>query len=500
MGMHTDSAIPLRMRVAAFAVLLALVFASYGFAARCAFISLDDSSHVTANEMVQRGLTADGVAQAFRESHASLYIPLSWLGHMAMSSMFGMDAAAHHLLNVAIHALNACLLLGALFALTRDWRPSFAVAVLFAVHPINVESVVWVAELKNVLSTTFWLLAMLAYAIYSRTTKLKWLGAAWLAMLIGCLAKPMLVTLPCALLLLDGWPLGRWRKGNIARLFAEKIPFVLLSVLFSIAASRAAADKALSYETLTLGTRLASAAVGWSNTVGHLFVPMDFAVIYPVPVPFSIPVFISALVLLASALGLALLVWRRAPWVTMGIFWFTGILVPVAGIVQVGSQSMADRFAYIPQIGIWCAVVWSARALLPAWRGWPAVLTVVAVSLAVLCHFQTRNWRDSITLFESSIHATDRNYVLHQFCGYEYFRQGRYREAAHHLREYTKILPRNAEVLTFLGDSLAASGEPIAAIKSYDDALSVAPDFLQAKASRQRLIDWIAAKAAAEKK
>ena len=393
------------------------------------FITYDDPAYVTGNAHVTGGLTWDGLRWAFQTTAASNWHPLTWISHMADCEVFGLRPWGHHLTSVLLHALNALLLFAVLRRMTGAlWRSLF-VAALFGLHPLHVESVAWIAERKDVLSTAFWMLTLWAYArsaepaaapARSRT----FLGLAVLFFALGLMCKPMLVTIPCVLLLLDWWPLGRWQRASAAgrrALLLEKIPF------FAIAAASGAVTlfaqgrggTVQSVEDFPLAVRLANAVTAYVQYVGKCLVPVRLAVFYPFlpePPPLWQPLLGAAL--LAGVTIAVIRAARRRPYLVTGWLWFLGTLVPVIGLVQIGGQSMADRYTYVPLIGVFLMLVWlaaDAGAAAPQFRWAPAAVgAAVLAACAGLTERQLGFWRDGVSLFRHALAVTTPgNWVAH---------------------------------------------------------------------------------------
>jgi protein O-mannosyl-transferase len=376
----------------------------------------DDALYITKNPVVQGGLTWDGVAWAFTTGHAANWHPLTWLSHMLDVTLFGLDPASHHLMNLLIHLINVLLLFAVLRAMTGRLGASAAVAALWAVHPLHVESVAWVSERKDVLSALFWLLALWAYGRYVSASARR--RAYYLLTVLftafGLMAKPMVVTLPFVLLLLDYWPLKRLSgRRELGPLVIEKIPLFALAgvsaVITLVAQQRYGAVQAVG--DLPLAPRLANAATAYVQYLGKTFWPAELAAIYPHPgAALSLAFGASAALFLVLITLIALVYAGRAPYLIVGWLWFLGVLVPVIGLVQVGSQAIADRYTYLPHIGLFVALVWLAADLLRPRRNIAAGLAVaVVLVLSVLTFRQTYYWRDSITLFRHTIAVTGPN-------------------------------------------------------------------------------------------
>lgn len=384
---------------AGLAILTLLVFAQV---TQHQFLNYDDGQFVTENEHVSSGITADSLRWAFTSASIGWY-PLTWLSHMLDVEMWGARGGMHAFTGVVLHILSTCILFLALRRMTEAPWPSAAVAALFAIHPMHVESVAWVSERKDTLSTLFAMLALLAYATAQRRRAL-WL---FILMALSLMAKQMYVTLPFVLLLLDVWPMRRMR-------IAEKVPLFALSIAGSIAAVVGQSHLA-SIRTLPLTERLSNAAFAYVRYLGKLVVPVRLAVLYPLEnVPASIGI-ASAILIIAISVA-AILLRRRAPYAFVGWFWFVGTLVPVIGIVQIGPQAIADRYTYFPYIGLFIAIVWSAAALVPR-KALVAIGIVVIATLAIVAYRQVRLWRDSETLFTHTLAVTRDNPLAEYLLG-----------------------------------------------------------------------------------
>lgn len=460
------------------AALVALVLTLYSRLAHAEFIDFDDDSHVFGNPVVTGGMSWTAIVHAFTHFIASQWIPLSWLSHMLDVEIFGLDPGAHHLVNVALHALNSCLVLAAIHAITREFWPSAIVALLFAVHPVNVESVAWIAERKNLLSTAFWLLAMCAYARHAAAPHGRWMWAVAAAMALGLMAKPMLVTLPFALLLLDAWPLARIGRVPWRRLLWEKAVLFLLTVAACASTLAAAVHSGTltSAGDLSIGSRLANALVAYGASAAHIFWPVELAPLYPARPQYAWQEMLSPALLIGGVTLGAFALRRRVPAVLAGWLWFLGVLVPVSGIFQVGPQAYADRFCYIPQLGIFWAFVWTARAL-PAVTAAPARLAAggAALALAALTFRQAGYWRDTAALFEHSLRVTGPNGVACALAGMGRARRGDHATAIAHYGTAQQHLPRSADIRGLLGAALARHGQTAEAIAEFRASLALEP-------------------------
>ena len=411
----------MRRHVAAVAVLMAGALAIYFPVVGFGIVNYDDDVYLAAPRLVE-GLSAGSVAWAFTTFYHSNWHPLTWLSWLTEIQMFGGRAAIFHLGNVLLHAANAALLYTALFLMTRKALPSFLAAALFVAHPMHVESVAWISERKDVLSTFFGLCTLVAYARYAQRPRLALgLGVA-ACFALSLLAKPMLVTLPFALLLLDAWPLGRFATTSASRLVLEKAPLFVLSAA-SCAVTWLAQSSGGAIKTGSLLERLANSASAYVGYLGKTFAPSKLAPLYPRPLR---PDWTAAAL---AALGLALISWnvwvyrRRFPYLAVGWAWFVGALVPVIGLVPVGQHILADRYAYWPHIGLFIglaflvdAVAFEARS--PRLRLAAAAGCAACVALlGALAFSQTHIWRDSETLWRHALAVTRDNYVAHANLG-----------------------------------------------------------------------------------
>lgn len=493
---------PARARVVWLALGLALAtVVLYWPAMRGGFVNYDDPDYLTANRHVQAGLTWDGVRWAFTTGHASNWHPLTWLSHMLDWQLFGEQPWGHHFTSVLLHGVNAALVFLAFRALAGALWPSLVAAILFAAHPLRVESVAWLSERKDVLSTACWLLATLAYAAYARSARdgpwknpWYWLTALWMA--LGLMSKPMLVTLPFVFLLLDYWPLRRtpWLPSvegappprPLTALVVEKIPLLALVVASSVITYLVQrAGGAVSPLTgLPIEARLGNAVVSYIRYLGKALWPTDLAVLYPHPGYWPIGVVAGCAVLLLALTAGAWWLRRRQPWLVVGWLWYVGTLVPVIGIVQVGIQSMADRYTYVPMLGLALAVTWAGFHLAARSEGWRAGLVLVGVLYASFCLVLTRQqigyWRDSEALFRRTVAVTKNNYLAYNNLGFDFSSQGRLEEAREMYERSLAINPNYEEARNNLGYALAKLGRPAEAIPHYEAAIRLKPALAEA--------------------
>jgi Flp pilus assembly protein TadD len=444
----------------------------------------DYEQYVVGNPHVAGGLSAANAAWALGAFAAGNWHPLTWISHMADVSLFGMDPSGQRFVNLVLHAANTLLLFAVLRAATGALWRSLLVAALFGLHPLRVESVVWVAERKDLLSTLLALAAAKAHVGYVRRGGARRYAAVTGLFAAALAAKPMPVTLPFVLLLLDGWPLGRLTPQGWRRALAEKIPLLALSAASSIVTVLAQVS-AGAYSYYPLGSRLSTAVVGYARYLMKAVAPLDLAVFYP-HAEGTLPWWQTgaALAALGAATALVVLGRRRRPWLAVGWLWFGGTLVPVIGLVQVGQQAIADRYTYLPLVGVFLCAAWAAGE---AAERWPrlrfAVCTAAAVAVLALAAAtvrQERFWRDPTALFTHAIDAVPGNWLAHYNLGERAHREGRIAEAAWHYREALAVHPDHEKSLNNLGAIAAAQGRSADAIAYFRRALAARPAFADA--------------------
>jgi len=456
------------------------------------FITYDDPAYVTENLHVRGGLTWANVAWAFRSSESSNWHPLTWLSHMLDCQLYGLQPRGHHLTNVLLHAGNTLLLFVVLRRATCTvWR-SFFVAALFGLHPLHVESVAWVAERKDVLSTLFWMLTLWAYVHWTeraasrRRGAIAFYGLALLALAAGLMAKPMLVTVPCVLLLLDFWPLNRWNGVAASRrwlLFAEKLPFFALAAASCVITFRAqeAGGAVKAIVDFSLPQRMANALVAYGQYLQKCFLPVRLAVLYPnlgeLP-PW--PEIVLAGAVLAAVSVAVVAAWRRRPYALVGWLWFLGTLVPVIGLVQVGGQTMADRYSYVPLVGLFLGLIWAAadaaNAVGRPWL-WRTGAGVVVLVCGLLTSRQLSFWQSSETLFRRALAVTEQNWMAHFNLSLAYEKASRTDEAKAEFRQTIALISLVAEGHNRRGQELARlPGRLPEAIAEFEKALRIKGD------------------------
>ena len=445
-------------------------------------MGFDDPAYVTANSHVRSGLTWTTLKWAFTSTENANWHPLTWLSHALDYELFQLNPAGHHFANVMMHTLTVVTLFLALEALTCSTWPSWIVAALFALHPINVQSVAWISERKNTLSTLLFALALLAYRWYVRRPNVKRYLAVALLFTLGLMAKPMVITLPFVLLLLDYWPLDRRKPSDHSyrRLVVEKLPLFALSAASAAVTLGAQKAGGALRSDHPLWLRVANALVAYIRYLGKAVWPSHLTVFYPYPAQAPPAWQIIGALLVLGLLSAGVLLARRRRYLAVGWFWYLGTLLPVIGVVQVGVQGMADRYAYIPFIGLFIAVVWAmrdeikARDIRLSWAG--LLIAAVLVGYSIADQAQIAYWKDNVSLWSRALAVTDNNYMAEDSLGAELTNQGRLDEAISHLQAAAAINPRDAFSMLDLGVCENRRGNFPAAIRHYQSALEVSTD------------------------
>jgi Tfp pilus assembly protein PilF len=472
--------------------LAVLTWGVFGQTIRYDFVNYDDPSYVYQNARITSGITLTNVVWAFTHVHSENWHPLTTISHMLDCQLHEKNAGWHHFTNVLLHALAVVLLFVALSRMTGAlWRSAFVSAV-FAVHPLHVESVAWIAERKDVLSAVFFMLTLLAYLHYTRAPSTSRYLTVALVVGFGLMSKPMLVTLPFVLLLLDYWPLGRFdartsKSGQqFLRLLLEKIPLLALSAISSIVTYLAQRGAIGWTEQLPISERITNAFVAYAIYIRQMFWPADLSVFYPHPEN-RLPILevILALALLVGITVAAFLFRKKAPYVVTGWLWYLGMLVPVIGLLQVGWQGHADRYTYLPQIGLYIAITWTLGDLTRVWRfqsialGTAAVFTVGALSWRAWV--QTSYWRDSETLFTHALAVTSNNDVALNNLGIIFLDKGQLDEAIAKLQSAVDLRPANAPAHDNLAKALLKKGQVAEAMVQYRKFLELEPENVEAR-------------------
>ena len=492
------------------------------------FINYDDPSYVTENVHIRHGITTEAIRWAFTTGYAGNWHPVTWISHMLDVELFGLKPRWHHLTNLLFHIANTLLLFFVFHRMTKaTWQCAF-VAALFALHPLHVESVAWVAERKDVLSTFFWFLTMGAYVHYVEQPRLRSYLAVFAFLALGLMAKPMLVTLPFVLLLLDYWPLRRLqgagsenentrlvaeplfvnkRKGKssskltvqaivkeekpvdrkyrwalVRPLLIEKVPFFVLAALSSIATFivQQKGGAVASFEGIAPGVRIANAFVSYIIYIRKMIWPDDLAVFYPHPGSLPFWQVLGAVLLLTAATATVILEAKRFPYLATGWLWFAGTLVPVIGIVQVGSQALADRYTYVPLIGLLIMAAWGVPELLKNRRHRKEVLAAMSAliftCLLILTYTQAGYWRTSLELYDHALKVTANNDTVHNNRGDAYCRLGNLRQAIPDFDKAVEINPQYADAYYNRGVTYGKLGNHRQAIEDFDRAIEVGPE------------------------
>jgi tetratricopeptide (TPR) repeat protein len=464
--------------------LVAAIALIYANVSTYRFINFDDDAYILNNPPVRAGLTAEGIAWAFTSIRHFYWQPLTWLSHMLDCQIYGLNPGGHHVTSVIIHAANAVLLLLLLWRLTGSVYRGGFVAALFALHPLRVESVAWIAERKDVLSGFFCLLCLLLYVRYvDRPSRLRYLAVV-AVFSAALMSKPMAVTLPVAMLLLDYWPLHR--PASWGKLFVEKLPLFLLSAVVSALtlAGQQEMGALASLDAIPLWSRVGNAIVAYAEYLAQTAWPHDLAIFYPFPAQVFLSRVLPALALLIAISVLAFLQRRRRPWLIAGWCWFVVILAPTIGIIQVGSQALADRFTYLPQIGLFVAAVWTVAELLSQAKQGRLIAIALAVTvlpaLAVASHAQTGYWPDSLAVCQHAIDVTSANPVMEANLGFALAEQGRRAEAIAHYSRSLALQPVNYRTQYNLGKSLVEDNRPLEAEPHFRESARLKPDYAEA--------------------
>jgi hypothetical protein len=449
------------------------------------FVRYDDHEYVTENPNVTGGITRQSIIWAFTKFRVSNWHPITWLSHMLDCEIYGLNPLGHHITSLLLHIANTLLLFLLLSKMTGAlWKSAF-VAAAFALHPIHVESVAWVAERKDVLSGLFWMLTIIAYVHYARHPNIKRYVLVLLAFIMGLMSKPMVVTLPFVLLLLDWWPLGRLvlrpsslvprTSPSVWHLLAEKIPLFVLSAISCIITlvAQKRGESVLSLKVWPLPIRLINSLGCYFNYIMKMLYPKGLAVLYPIMEKPTI----DAAVLAVAGVIVLLRIWGRGRrWLVVGLLWYLGTLVPVIGLVQVGTQIMADRYTYLPSIGVFLVIAWGAEEIFSKMRYSKAILAsgaaAVLIAMTLLTRIQVGYWRDNPTLFNRALAVTKNNFIMHDNYGLYLCEQKRYEEAIQHFKEAIRIWPIYPSARNNICAMLLKQGK-------FDDAIACFTETLQ---------------------
>lgn len=471
-------------------VIVVAVFSAYAGVRHNGFVNYDDHAYIVENERVQQGLTSDNIRWAFTTFDTGNWHPLTWLSLMLDWQLFPDQPATHHFINVGLHAINTLLLLAALSMMTGSFWPSAATAFLWSVHPLRVESVAWASERKDVLAAMFGLACLVAYARYVRAPSISRYVPIAASLAIGLLCKPMLVTWPCLLLLLDFWPLRRvqpWCDDEnyeratfpLAKLVLEKLPLIVIvaaSCVVTVIAQKSV-NAVGSTDIYPLATRMSNSIVAVMRYLQTLFWPTNLAALYPYELSLPAQLVATASIVISLLSIVAILCRRGWPWLLVGWLWFLGTLIPVIGLVQVGVQARADRYTYVPQIGLVMAVVFTLWALV---RKRDAATMIAAAAIAVPLWLQTRHqvgfWRDSQSLYQRALDVTSNNWIMLNNMGNLLLQRERIAEAEPYFAEAARVAPLEPAPAEGLANVVYQQGRTAQAIPLYERALALKQD------------------------
>ena len=461
------------------------------------FISFDDHEYIVENSHVYTGLTRENIVWAFTKIHAFNWHPLTWISHMLDCELYGLKAGGHHFTSVLFHLANAFLLLIVLKGMTGHFWPSFFVAAAFALHPLHVQSVAWAAERKDVLSTFFWMLTMWAYICYAHRPSVKRYLLALFGFGLGLMAKQMLVTLPFVLLLLDYWPLNRFKAKNQStepvdtftasitnrRLILEKLPFLVLSFVASVTIFLVQQQTGVMRSAMThpLPHRISNAFVSYIVYIQKMFWPNHLAVFYPHPGG-NLPAWrvVMSILLLIGVTAVVFRKVRKTPYLAVGWLWYLGTLVPVIGLVQVGDQAFADRYSYVPLTGLFIMAAFGLPEFLGRLRYHKEMLSFSAVAVLCVLGFlswgQAKHWQDNVTLYRHATRVVQDNWWAHYKLGVVLGEQGKFDEAISHYRETLRLRTDYVQPYSALAMTLLWKGELEEAIVNFRKTLQMKPD------------------------
>ena len=489
-------------------ILLLLALIAYRGLPSCGFINFDDNLYVTDNYHVKTGVTLANIKWALVTSHAFNWHPVTWFSHMLDVELYGLKAGCHHMTNLLFHILNAFLLLFWLSKYSRKFWPSCFVATLFLLHPLHVESVAWISERKDVLSTFFWLLTMWCYTGYlSYPGKFRYLMIPFVFM-IGLMSKPMLVTLPFVLLLLDYWPLNRTgfldiksdfkidgKRVSVAGLVWEKIPLFILSaiaciVTFLVQRSTGAIESVVDFP---LHLRFVNASIAYVGYIFKTIWPFGLAVFYPYPDGYSWWAITAAVFFLFMTSMIVIIYRKQMPWLPVGWFWYLGTLIPVIGLVQVGAQSMADRYTYIPLIGLFIIMAWGGYTIASSHIGYGKFPALIGCAFILFCsvrtNVQVQYWKDSFSLFSQAMRVTSNNALAYNNYGMALAEQGRMEEAVPNFQMAIKIDHKFETAYNNLGAAMIRQGHMKEAMEYLKTALILRPEYADAENNMGIVLD-----------
>jgi tetratricopeptide (TPR) repeat protein len=477
------------------------IFIAFRQVTTCKFVHLDDGAYVVDNPHVTAPLTRQSFAWAFTGTHSGNWHPLTSLSHILDYQLFGLNPTGHHIVNLIFHIISTLLLFWVLKKMTGQIWPSAFVAAAFALHPLHVESVAWVSERKDVLSGLFWILTIAAYVWYAQRPAIRRYLLVVLVFCLGLMAKPMLVTLPFVLLLLDYWPLNRFRfaaqnsgqdsqqspatefiypKSSVRRLILEKVPMLIPAAALSMAVFMIQRSLGFMWmtEKISLNFRAANAVVSYLGYISKMLYPVRLSVFYLYPKVLYVD---EAALLLLGISVLAVRWARHKPWLIVGWLWYLGTLVPVIGLIQVGNQAMADRYTYLPSIGFFIMVTWGVADLFPKSAYKKIILgTSACIVLSILLYLtrmQVKHWQNDLTLFSHATKVTEGNFAMHEIYGYVLLEAGQPDLAIEQLNEALRINPYDYKAHSYLGLAFIKQGRTNEALDAWERALKINPDY-----------------------
>lgn len=471
---------PQKQRLIVYVCLVVVALAVYWQVSQYDFINCDDPVYVTENIYVQSGITLDGIRWAFSTIHAEFWHPLTWLSLMLDYQLYGLNAGGYHLTNIILHVLNTLLLFWLFTRMTGMVRRSAFVAALFALHPLHVESVAWIAERKDVLSGFFFMLTLCLYVYYTENPDIKRYLLVLACFVCGLMSKPIVVTLPVVMILLDYWPLKRlWR-------LREKIPFIVLSVVVCVVTFYAQYKPFI--KDFPLDSRIANAIVSFVAYLGKTFWPHNLAVFYPFVDKLPVCQVLGSAILIIVISVAVVTVAKKLPCLLVGWLWYITILLPVIGIVQVGNHSAADRYMYLPLIGIGIMMAWGMPLLFQDIKIrknilFPAGIAAIAI-LAILARQQCGYWKNSVILFSHALQVTKNNYFAYNNRGVDYDEIGRYSDAINDYNEAIRLMPNYQEAYNNRGISYGKLGKYESAIDDFNTVIELSPDHMKAYSNR----------------
>ena len=462
--------------------LIVASLAAFGRIAGNDFINFDDNIYVTENIHTKSGITADGFHWAFSTKYFNLWIPLTWISLMLDYQLYGLSPGGYHITNLILHILSTLLLFGLFYRMTGAiWKSAF-VAALFSLHPMHVESVAWISERKDVLSTFFWMLTLCLYVYYTEKPAIKRYLLVLFSFILALLSKPIVVTLPVIMILLDYWPLRRFesKKDNlILWQLKEKIPLFILSFILVIITFYTPNEQEVFSKGFSLNSRLANALINFITYLAKTFWPTNLAIYYPFPPHFSLWQILGAsLLIIVICLGVVFMA-RRLPYLFIGWMWYLITIVPVIGIIQIGSHVMADRYHYLPSIGIGIMLAWGMPCLIRnddirKYFLYPAAIAFLAF-LVVLTWRQCGYWRDSITLFSHTLNVTDDNYIAHNHLASALLKERNFEKAIYHYNEAIRINPVYAHAYYNRGITYYILGQKQLALNDFKETIRTIP-------------------------